>query len=118
MPKRDFQSVEEYLAAQPETTRQALQHVRRAIQKAIPKAEEVITYQMPTYKVNGAAVIYFAGWKAHYSLYPASARLVDEFKDELLPYEVRKGTIRFPLSEPVPRDLIERIARFRAGETA
>ena len=118
MPKTDYQSVDEYLAAQSDSTRKALERVRRAIRKAIPKAEEVISYQIPTYKLNGGAVIYFAGWKAHYSLYPASAKLVAEFKDELSPYEVRKGTIRFPLSEPVPTELVERIARFRAMEVA
>jgi uncharacterized protein YdhG (YjbR/CyaY superfamily) len=64
-------------------------------------------------------VIYFAGWKRHYSLYPATRRLVAAFKDELAPYEVNdKGTIRFPLSEPVPVKLIEAIATFRAKEVA
>jgi uncharacterized protein YdhG (YjbR/CyaY superfamily) len=60
--------------------------------------------------------LYFAGWKAHYSLYPASDALVAAFAHELAPYERSKGTIRFPLSEPVPVRLIERIARFRAGQ--
>ena len=63
-------------------------------------------------------MIYFAGWKKHYSLYPATAELVAAFKDELAPYELSKGTIRFPLSRPVPVRLIGRIARFRAANTA
>jgi uncharacterized protein YdhG (YjbR/CyaY superfamily) len=64
-------------------------------------------------------VIYFAGWKQHYSLYPANRRLVAAFKKELAPYEVNdKGTIRFPLDEPVPVKLIEAIAKFRAKEVA
>jgi uncharacterized protein YdhG (YjbR/CyaY superfamily) len=63
-------------------------------------------------------VVYFAGWKQHYSLYPAGARLVAAFKDDLAPYEVSKGTIRFPLSQPVPAKLIERIAKFLAKEAA
>ena len=63
-------------------------------------------------------VLYFAGWKQHYSLYPAGARLVAEFQNELAPYEISKGTIRFPLAEPVPVKLITRIARFRAKEAA
>jgi uncharacterized protein YdhG (YjbR/CyaY superfamily) len=64
-------------------------------------------------------VLYFAGWKKHYSLYPATADLVAAFKDDLAPYEVNdKGTIRFPLFEPVPVRLIARIAKFRAEETA
>jgi uncharacterized protein YdhG (YjbR/CyaY superfamily) len=85
---------------------------------ALPEAEEVISYQIPAYKLNGRAVIYFAGWREHYSLYPASGELKAAFKDELAPYEVSKGTIRFPLSEPVPVKLIERITKFRAKETS
>jgi uncharacterized protein YdhG (YjbR/CyaY superfamily) len=71
---------------------------------------------MPAYRQDGEVVLYFAGWKHHYSLYPASARLVDAFKDELAPYEVSKGTIRFPLSEAVPKKLIGDIAKFRLVE--
>ena len=62
-------------------------------------------------------MIYFAGWKAHYSLYPANERFVAAFRKQLAPYEVNdKGTIRFPLSEPVPVKLIERLAKFRAKQ--
>ena len=78
----------------------------------------MISYQIPAYKLQGAAVIYFAGWKEHYSLYPASDRLVKAFKAELAPYKVSKGTIRFPLTEPVPVKLIEGVAKFRAKEAA
>jgi uncharacterized protein YdhG (YjbR/CyaY superfamily) len=60
--------------------------------------------------------LYFAAWKAHYSVYPSNARLVAAFKDELAPYEQSKGTIRFPLAEPVPATLIARLAKFRAKE--
>jgi uncharacterized protein YdhG (YjbR/CyaY superfamily) len=63
-------------------------------------------------------VIYFAGWKQHYSIYPATAPLVKAFKTDLAPYELSKGTIRFPLGEEVPAKLIERIAKFRAEEVA
>jgi len=69
--------------------------------------------------LHGRYVVYFAGWKQHYSLYPSTDRLVAAFKDDLAPYEVNgKGTIRFPLSEPVPVKLIEGIAKFRAKEVA
>ena len=68
---------------------------------------------MPACKLNGSIVVYFAGWKKHYSLYPAGEHLLAAFKDELGPYKVSKGTIRFPLSEPVPARLIERLAKFR-----
>lgn len=95
-----------------------LQRVRGTIKKALPGGEEVISYQIPTYKLNGRAVIYFAGWGEHFSLYPAIGRLQAAFKEDLRNYEVSKGTIRFPLSGPVPLKLIERIVKFRAKEIA
>jgi uncharacterized protein YdhG (YjbR/CyaY superfamily) len=118
MPKTDFTSVDEYIAAHPEEVQATLQRVRGTIRNALPGAEEAISYQMPTYKLHGGTVIYFAGWKRHYSLYPATDRLVEAFRDDLDPYEVNKGTIRFPLSQPVPVKLIGRIAKFRAKEAA
>ena len=113
--KAHFKSVDEYIAAQP--GRKALRQVRSTIRKALPKAEEVISYNIPAYKLHDERVIYFAGWKEHFSLYPAGARLAAAFKKELAPYELRKGTIRFPLSEPVPIKLISRIAKFRERES-
>jgi uncharacterized protein YdhG (YjbR/CyaY superfamily) len=118
MAKTDFKSVDEYIASQPDAVQGTLGIVRRTIRKAVPGAEEVISYNIPTYKLHGEAVLYFAGWKQHYSLYPAGGRLVAAFKDELASYKISKGTIRFPLSEPVPVKLIERIAKFRAKEGA
>ena len=116
MAKTDFKSVDDYITSQPEPRRDTLEQVRSAIRKALPGAEEVISYKIPAYKLHGGIVLYFAGWTQHYSLYPAGDRLVAAFKKELAPYELSKGTIRFPLSEPVPAKLIERIAKFRAKE--
>jgi uncharacterized protein YdhG (YjbR/CyaY superfamily) len=118
MAKTAFKSVDDYLASQPEAAAVVLQRVRSVIRKALPSSEELISYQIPAYKLNGGAVIYFAGWARHYSLYPASDRLIAAFKDDLVGYEINKRTIRFPLTEPVPVKLIERIAKFRAQETA
>jgi uncharacterized protein YdhG (YjbR/CyaY superfamily) len=119
MAKTDFKSVDEYIATHPEEVQAILQRVRTTIRKAVPGAEEVISYQIPAYKLHGGAVIYFAGWKRHFSLYPATGPLVEAFRDDLAPYEVNdKGTIRFPLSQPVPVRLIARIAKFRAKEAA
>jgi uncharacterized protein YdhG (YjbR/CyaY superfamily) len=119
MSKNDFNSVDEYLASQPETVQGVLERVRGAIRKAVPGAEEVISYKMLTYKLDGLPVLYLAGWKQHYSLYPCAGHLVAAFQDDLAPYEVNnKGTIRFPLSQPVPVRLIERIAKFRVKEVA
>lgn len=111
-----FASVKDYIASKPVGTRAALVRVHGAIRKAVPSAKAGLSYQMPVYTLNGVPVLYFAGWKAHYSIYPASDALVERFKSELAPYERSKGTIRFPLSEPVPVKLIERIARFRADQ--
>jgi uncharacterized protein YdhG (YjbR/CyaY superfamily) len=116
MAKTDFKSVDEYIATFPEDAQAVLQRVRRTIRKAVPSADEVISYQIPAYKLRGARVIYFAGWKEHFSVYPATDLLVKAFKEEIAPYKVSKGTIRFPLSKPVPVKLIERIAKFRAKE--
>jgi uncharacterized protein YdhG (YjbR/CyaY superfamily) len=115
---KDFTSVDDYIASQPEAVQVVLQRVRSIIRKAVPKAQEGISYKMAVYKLQGIPVLYLAGWRQHYSLYPAGRTLVAEFEDELAPYKLSKGAIRFPLSEPVPVKLIERIARFRAREAA
>ncbi|MGH9782725.1 MAG: iron chaperone [Terriglobia bacterium] len=118
MAKTNFKSVDEYIDSQPVAVRGILERVRTAIRKALPGAEEAISYQIPVYKLNGGRVLYFAGWKKHYSLYPATGRLVAAFKDELAPYEIGRGTIQFPFSQPIPVRLIGRIAKFRAKEAA
>lgn len=107
-----------YIAGFPAPVRAVLTRVRSILRKAVPAAEELISYQIPAYKLHGRPVLYFAAWKEHYSLYPSNARLAAAFKDELARYELAKGTIRFPLSEPVPAKLIERLAKFRAKEVA
>lgn len=112
-------NIDEYIAGFPHDVQGVLKRVRSTIRKAVPRAEETISYRIPTYKLHGRYVIYFAGWKKHYSLYPANARLVAAFKDDLAPYEVNdRGTIRFPLSAPVPVKLVAGIAKFLAREVA
>jgi uncharacterized protein YdhG (YjbR/CyaY superfamily) len=118
MAKPDFKSVDEYIASQPEAMQGILGRVRTAIRKAVPEAEGVISYQIPAYKLHGRIVVFFAGWKEHWALYPASGTAVAAFKDELSAYAISKGTIRFPLSNPVPVKLIGRIVKFRAKEVA
>jgi uncharacterized protein YdhG (YjbR/CyaY superfamily) len=113
-----FRSVDEYIASQSEPTQKILARVRSVIRRAVPDAAESISYNLPTYKLHGRPVIYFAAWKNHYSVYPSTAALVAKFKDELSRYEMSKGTIRFPLNEPVPARLIAGIAKFRAAEVA
>lgn len=116
MATTNFKTVDEYIASKEPKTQEVLQRVRAIIRKALPGADEVISYQIAAYKLSGARVIYFAGWKEHYSLYPAGPPLVAAFGDEIARYKISKGTIRFPLSEPIPAKLIERIAKFRAKE--
>jgi uncharacterized protein YdhG (YjbR/CyaY superfamily) len=116
MAKSSFASVDDYIALQPEAAQRVLERVRSAIRKALPGAEEVISYQIPAYRLREGIVIYFAAWKEHYSVYPATAGVVAACAADLEPYKVSKGTIRFPLSRPVPVRLITRIARLRAKE--
>jgi len=109
-------NVAAYIAGLLGPVQTALRRVRGIIRKAVPAATEMLSSQIPAYELHGRPVLCFAAWKEHFSLYPSNARLVAAFKDELSRYELSKGTIRFPLSEPVPVKLIERIARFRAKE--
>jgi len=118
MAKTDYQSVDQYLKQQSDLAQKQLERVRRAIQKAVPRAEEVISYQIPAFKLDGRALLYFAGWKEHYSLYPATAGVVARFGKELKGHLVSKGTLRFALNEPVPSRLIAAIAAQRASEVA
>ena len=119
MSKARSRSVAEYIAAQPKPSQRALKTVRRAIRKALPDGEEVISYGIPAYRLHGYVALYFAGWREHYSLYPVNARLVASLKPSSASYEVNdKGTIKFPLSEAVPGQLIAGIAKAKAKEAA
>jgi len=110
-------SVDEYLAEQPPRARAALEHIRAAIKSAAPEATEGISYKMPTFKLNGRAFIWFAGFKDHLSLYPYTERLLEELGEELRPHVSGKGTLRFDADEPIPVDLVKRIVAVRLKET-
>ena len=116
MASKTFKSVDDYVATFPESAQVVLQQLRGTIRKALPEAEEVISYNMPAYRLGDRPVVWFAGWKMTYSVYPLTARLFEALKDDLAPFKVNKSTLRFPLSEPVPAKLIERIAKLRAKE--
>ena len=107
--------VDDYIAKQPDEVQPVLQRVRRIIRKALPGAEETISYKIPTYKRDGQYVVYFAAFKQHWSLYPVTGVVRAQLKRELAAYEGGKGTVRFPLSEAVPTRLVERIVRKLAG---
>jgi uncharacterized protein YdhG (YjbR/CyaY superfamily) len=108
------QSVDDYIAVQPELVRKKLEQVRATIRKAVPEAVEGIGYGMPGYKLLGKPMLYFAGFKEHYSLFAASGSFFGTLQDELHGYKLRKGTVQFRLDQPVPVQLISRIAKLRA----
>jgi uncharacterized protein YdhG (YjbR/CyaY superfamily) len=111
-------SVDEYIATQPEAVRPMLEQVRAAIRSAVPEAVEGIGYRMPGYKLQGKPMLYFAGFKEHYSLFAASGTFFAALEEELRGYDLRKGTVHFPLTKPVPVKLISRIAKLRAAVIA
>lgn len=115
MPK--FTTVDEYMDALPDESRAVLDRVRQTLRKAVPGAEEVISYQIPTIKSDGR-VFHYAAWKQHYSIYPMTESLLEAFGTDLTAHEVEKGTIRFPYDRPVPVKLITAMAKFRAQENA
>jgi uncharacterized protein YdhG (YjbR/CyaY superfamily) len=109
-------AVDEYIAALPEPTQAVLRRARAVIHKAVPAAEETISYKMPTFRLHGRPLVHIAGWKEHWALYPASGHVVAALQAELTGHQVSKGTIRFALDAPVPVKLLERIAKLRAAE--
>jgi uncharacterized protein YdhG (YjbR/CyaY superfamily) len=113
-PGTKFESVEQYLSVFPASTKRLLKQMRETIKAAAPQAEEVISYNMPAFKQEGA-LVYYAGYKGHIGFYPVSSGIA-AFKAELDGYQVSKGTIRLPLDEPLPLKLITKIVKFRVKE--
>ena len=107
-------NIDEYIAGFPEDVQAILRRIRATIRKAAPEAEEDIKYQIPTFVFHGN-LVFFAAFKNHVSVYPAP-RGKAEFKKELSSYQGGKGTVRFPLDQPIPFDLITRIVKFRIKE--
>ena len=108
-------SIDQYITGFPKEIQDILEAVRMAIKAAAPDAEESISYGIPTFKLNGHYLIYFAGYKKHISIYPAP-REHEAFREELSAYKGGKGTVQFPLSQPIPFDLINKIVKFRMKE--
>jgi uncharacterized protein YdhG (YjbR/CyaY superfamily) len=112
MAKTNFQSIDEYIAACPEQSHERLQAVRAVIKKVAPAAKEKISYQIACFELNGKNLVHFAGWKKHVSLYPVPAGS-EAFERQVAKYVDGKGTLKFPLDEPLPIKLIERIVKLR-----
>lgn len=108
-------NVDEYITSYPKEVQNILVQIRATIKKAVPKAEEVISYGIPAFKLHGKGLIYFAAFKNHIGLYPAP-RGNELFKKELSVYKGGKGTVQFPLDEPIPLSLITRIVKFKVKE--
>ena len=107
--------INEYIAGFPESVRGILEALRATIKEAAPGAEETISYAIPAFKLKGRMLVYFAGFKNHIGLYPAP-RGNEAFKKELSGYKGGKGTVQFPLNEPIPLPLVAKIVKFRAKE--
>jgi len=112
--KGDFNSIDEYIASFPEETQALLQKVRATIKAAAPDADERISYQMPAFAQRGN-LVYFAALKDSIGLYPTSSG-IEAFRDELAAYKGTKGSVKFPMDQPLPLDLITRIVQFRVAE--
>lgn len=107
-------TMDEYIAEHPGDVREKLERIREAIRKAAPGAEETISYRMPAFRLHGV-LVYFAAFKKHIGFFPTASG-VEEFKSELSAYDTSKGTIRFPLDQPIPYKLIGEIVAFRVQE--
>lgn len=114
--KAKFTTMDAYITSFPKEVQGILERIRQAIREAAPGAVEAISYQIPTFKLNGSNLVHFAAWKDHIGFY-ATPSGNEAFKKELARYKVAKGSIQFPLDGPIPYDLITRIAKFRAKET-
>ena len=108
------QNIDTYIAGFPEDVQAILQKIRTTIQEVAPEATEAISYQMPTFKLNGN-LVHFAAYKNHIGFYPTPSG-IEEFEKELSKYKGAKGSVQFPLDKPIPYDLIRRITEFRVRE--
>ena len=113
--KIGFASIDEYIAACPEETHERLQAIRAEVKKIAPEAKEKISYEIAAFELNGKNLIAFAGWKKHVSLYPIPAG--DEaFEEEVSKYASGKGTLKFPLDEPMPMKLINQVIKLHVAD--
>ncbi|MFY9150825.1 MAG: DUF1801 domain-containing protein [Prolixibacteraceae bacterium] len=107
-------NVDLYIAGFPAETQEILNQLRETIRKVAPEAEEMISYQMPAYKYHGM-LAYFAGYKNHIGFYPTGSG-IESFKHKLSVFKTSKGTVKFPIDQPLPLELITEIVQFRVAE--
>jgi uncharacterized protein YdhG (YjbR/CyaY superfamily) len=113
--KQKFNSIDEYISSFPDDVQKIMKKLRMTIKAAAPEAGEKISYNMPTFTMNGTYLVYFAGWKNHIAFYGAP-RGNPEFKLDLSAYESGQGTLKFPYDKPLPLGLVTKIVEFRAAE--
>ena len=114
--KQPPKNTDEYIASFPLNIQNILQRIRGVIAKAAPKAQEAMSYGVPSFKLNGKNLVLFAAFKKHIGFYPEPSA-IEAFKNELKNYETAKGTIKFPIDKPIPFELISNIVKFRVRET-
>jgi uncharacterized protein YdhG (YjbR/CyaY superfamily) len=113
------ETVDEYLASVPEASRLTLEKVRQRIRAAVPPGStEGLSYGMPAFKRDGKALVAYAAFHNHCSLFPMSGAVFAKLEDELQPYKTSKGTLQFPIGKPLPAALIKKIVRTRISELA
>ena len=113
--RKQFKTIDEYIEAFPADVQHILERMRKTIKQAAPESVEAISYQMPTFKLNGKNLVHFAAFKKHIGFYPIPSG-IEAFKEELSPYRQGKGSVQFPTEKPIPYDLVERIVKYRAKE--
>lgn len=112
--KRDFKTIDEYIATFPKNVQTIMEKMRKAIKEEAPQATEAIRYQMPTFKLNGN-LVHFAAYKKHIGFYPAPSA-IEAFREKLSSYKTSKGAIQFPIDKSLPIDLVKGIVRYRVKE--
>jgi uncharacterized protein YdhG (YjbR/CyaY superfamily) len=110
-------TIDEYVAAFPAGTQRVLEELRAIIRAAAPGAAETISYAIPTFDLHGRHLVHFAGYAKHVGFYPTASG-IEAFRDELGPYRRAKGSVQFPLGQPLPVDLIRRMVELRVREVA
>lgn len=110
----DYKNTDEYISLFPPHVQLILQHLRKSIHDLIPEAEETISYGIPTFRLYGN-LVHYAAYKNHIGFYPGAAG-IEIFKDKLSGYKLSKGTVQFPIDEPLPFDLILEIVQYRANQ--
>lgn len=114
---KKYTTAKEYLRDIPAHTIERIEELRAAVSSAVPAAEEVISYNMPAYKLNGKTLVYYAAYEKHVGFYPTGSPIV-VFADELTKYKTSKGTIQFPLDKKIPAALVKKIVKYRIAQEA